>query len=355
MQTIYGNPNSALFDGLNLLKLSGVINDSRNGRVVQAPSPVMTVYTNPRERVMFSPLRDANPFFHLYEALWMLAGKNDVASVARFAKQMSAFSDDGVELWGAYGWRWRSFFGLDQLELIARQLTLDPKTRRAVMTMWTPNGDLVKRVTVRGGEQVHEGAGKDIPCNTHIYFDGTKGALDMTVCNRSNDLVWGAYGANVVHMSVLHEFMAAATGLPLGTYYQLSNNYHMYLDRDDCQRLLKAPADWHQSSWDLLYTPVDHYRTGVQPLPLFHGTESRHWFDWLMDCEAVVNRPYDEAVYEGRAPYFTDVVAPLMVAHKLYKEGKPEQALQAASVCAAEDWRFACMEWLVRRAEGGAK
>ena len=161
--------------------------------------------------------------------------------------------------------------------------------------------------------------------------------------------------ANGFPSTVLHEFMASATGLPLGAYYQLSNNYHMYLDRDDCQRLLKAPADWHQSSWDLLYTPVDHYRTGLQPLPLFHGTESRHWFDWLMDCEAVVNRPYDENVYEGRAPYFRDVVAPLMVAHKLYKEGKHEQALQAASVCAAEDWRFACMEWLVRRAEGGAK
>ena len=74
-----------------------------------------------------------------------------------------------------------------------------------------------------------------------------------------------------------------------------------------------------------------------------------------MDCEAIVNDPYSETVYDGRAPYFRDVVAPLMVAHKLYKEGKHEQALQAASMCAAEDWRFACMEWLVRRAEGGAK
>lgn len=354
MHTIFGNPNTALYEGLHALKTSGVINDSRNGRVVQMPFPVVTVYTHPMQRVMFSEMRDANPFFHLYEALWMLAGKNDVASVARFAKQMRSFSDDGVEMWGAYGWRWRSFFGFDQLETVVRQLVADPKTRRAVMAMWHPHGDLVKRVSVRGGEQVHEGAGKDIPCNTHIYFDGTKGWLDMTVCNRSNDVVWGAYGANVVHMSVLHEFVALATGLPLGAYYQFSNNYHMYLDRDDCQRLLHAPAGWAQSSWDVKYNPDDRYAEGLKPTSLFHGSESRHWYDWLLDCEAVVARPYDESVYEGRAPYFRDVVAPLMVAHKLHKDGQTEKAIQAAGMCLAEDWRTACSEWLSRRLEGGA-
>ena len=354
MLNIIGNPNTALHTGLMALKQCGIVNDSRNGRVVQFPSPVVTTYLRPMERVVFSALRDANPFFHLYEALWMLAGKNDVASVARFAKQMQAFSDDGVDMWGAYGWRWRKFFGIDQLEIAIRQLTLDPKTRRAVIAMWSPVGDLVERVTVRGGDQTVEGAGKDIPCNTHIYMDATKGYLDMTVCNRSNDVVWGAYGANVVHMSVLHEFISLATGIPLGAYYQLSNNYHVYIDRDDCQRLLSAPAGTPQAGWDVRYTPDDRY-TAMQPLSLFTGTEQRHWFDWLMDCEAVVNNPYSESVYDGRAPYFRDVVAPLMVAHKLYKDGHHDKSIQAAGVCAAPDWRAAAVEWLTRRAEGGVK
>lgn len=354
MQIITGNPNTALTDGLWLLKTSGIINNSRNGRVVQAPGPVASVYRNPLERVVFSSLRDANPFFHLYEALWMLAGRNDTASVVRFAKQMQAFSDDGHSLWGAYGWRWRHFFGFDQIETVVRQLLADPKTRRAVMSMWSPRGDLVQRVEVRGGEQCVEGVGKDIPCNTHIYFDATKGALDMTVCNRSNDLVWGCYGANVVHMSVLHEFVALAAGVPLGTYTQMSNNYHLYLDRDDCQRLLRAPAGTPATGWAVLYEHDDRYLQGVQPLSLFHGSESRHWYDWLLDCEAVVAAPYDEAVYAGRAPYFGDVVAPLMVAHKLHKEGQTDKAIQAARLCRAEDWRVAAVEWLERRLEGGA-
>ena len=37
---------------------------------------------------------------------------------------------------------------------------------------------------------------KDVPCNTHAYFAiNAEGSLDLTVCNRSNDLVWGCLGA----------------------------------------------------------------------------------------------------------------------------------------------------------------
>ena len=52
----------------------------------------------PCERVLLYPERNANPFFHLYESLWMLAGRNDVAGPARYAKNMNNYSDNGVTL-----------------------------------------------------------------------------------------------------------------------------------------------------------------------------------------------------------------------------------------------------------------
>jgi len=52
----------------------------------------------------------------------------------------------------------------------------------------------------------------------------------MVVFNRSNDMVWGCYGANAVHFSFLHEFIGRSTGLPLGTYTQVSVNLHAYID-----------------------------------------------------------------------------------------------------------------------------
>jgi len=72
------NINSAWVDGVRLLKQSGVRRSSRNGDVLELPSGCVTRYLRPMERVLFCAVRDANPFFHLFEALWILAGRDDV-------------------------------------------------------------------------------------------------------------------------------------------------------------------------------------------------------------------------------------------------------------------------------------
>ncbi len=75
-------------------------------------------------------------------------------------------------------------------KLVSHRLKTYPNDRRTVVGMWDPWEDLWE-----------ENDGKDYPCNTQIYFWERKGQLNMTVCNRSNDMIWGAYGANAVHMS----------------------------------------------------------------------------------------------------------------------------------------------------------
>jgi len=79
------NVHDALPRALKLLDVEGVQRGSRNGPVLIGPS-VTTIYNRPTDRVIFWPQRDANPFFHLYESLWMLAGRRDVAGPARYAK-----------------------------------------------------------------------------------------------------------------------------------------------------------------------------------------------------------------------------------------------------------------------------
>src|SRR5690349_12870351 len=122
MKTIHAqNVNEALQVGMQLLKTSGEEMFSRNGPTVEYPGPVTTTYYLPWQRVLFDPLRDANPFFHFMEALWILAGRNDVAFLDRFNSQMKRYSDDGKVFHGAYGHRMRKHnvdFGVsgDQLE-----------------------------------------------------------------------------------------------------------------------------------------------------------------------------------------------------------------------------------------------
>ena len=325
------NANGALREGLTWLTAAGGFENSRNGPVLVAPGPVLTHYLHPEERVVFSALRDANPFFHLYESVWMLAGRSDSASVAKYARTMDMFANEEGDLAGAYGKRWHSHFGFDQLDSLIELLRTDPKTRRAVLQMWDPVFDLA---TV--------GTSKDVPCNTAVYFDGTTGVLNMTVTNRSNDIVWGAYGANSVHMSFLQEYIAHAVGLRVGAYYQFSNNFHTYVDRPDVARLLAGGSDGK-----VAYTVDDRYSTDphMKPYALNHGRfDYRRFRD---ECYALAEHPCDSTVEFH--PFFHHVFTPMMRAHREFKYGDYKGALKAIGACQARDWRAAGTEWLQRR------
>lgn len=326
------NVNQALSEGLWWLKVHGVKEDSRNGPVLVSPEPVMTIYERPTERVLFSPLRDANPFFHLFEALWMLAGRNDVEWPAQFAKQILQYSDDGKTMRGAYGYRWRNWFGYDQLHILINELKHDPNTRRAVLTMW----DATEHDSSTGGDLL--ATSLDKPCNTHVYFDARGGKLNMTVLCRSNDIWWGAYGANAVHFSVLQEYIAFAVGVPVGLYRQFSNNYHLYTNVVSEERLTKFAADAKDGDcykgW---------YADVVEPYPLIQTSIEA----WEEDLKRFMLKPYEAHQYHD--PFFNFVARPMFVAWWNRKAGFPSTARVALGEIVATDWQRACSEWIERR------
>jgi hypothetical protein len=317
------NVNGAFIDTLWWLNVAGLKEQSRNGPVLVAPGPVCITYKKPLERVLFNPKRDANPYFHLFESLWMLAGRNDVAFVAQFAKRMADFSDNGATLNGAYGHRWRKYFKWDQIEGIIQLLRKDPNTRRAVLTMWDGAADL-------WDSGVSIATSKDVPCNLMALFDLRNGALNMTVLNRSNDLVWGALGSNVVHFSILQEYIAHAVSNPVGVYRQFSNNLHLYTER--------------HTPHDLIYGDrEDPYAMGtVEPSPLMQ-TEVR---TWETDLRRFMADPLGDCGYAD--PFFYGVAAP-MYASWTDRRSKNNDGSLAAQSIVASDWREACLAWITRR------
>ena len=113
------NINHAFRQGLGLLlSYAGDKGTSRNGTVIRVPEPVTTVYAQPRLRVLQNKVRNANPFFHLMEAMWMLAGRNDLKFVKVFNTRMGTYTDDGVTQPAAYGHRWRQHFMVDQIAFV---------------------------------------------------------------------------------------------------------------------------------------------------------------------------------------------------------------------------------------------
>jgi hypothetical protein len=310
------NVEEALHEGFWWLKTAGYEAPSRNGPVVVAPGPVMTEYARPYERVLFNHDRDANGVFHLLESIWMLAGQSNVEWLLPYNARMKEYAEvDGV-IHGAYGHRWRNFFGIDQIPEIIWELRKNPTSRQCVMQMWSAKDDLA--VTKR-----------DRPCNTHIYFSIENGSLAMTVCCRSNDALWGAYGANAVHFSILQELMASGVGVPVGVYRQFSNNFHAYTDIPTVRSWLECPPP------EVHAYPHDVY-------PLLQPTEGVD--DFLCDCLSLIkDRPLD-----CTTEFFTSVVVPLKSCYDARRAGVPgwRADLQYVASC---DWKDSFIQWADRR------
>jgi hypothetical protein len=332
MLTITGrnaNENWALFH--RLIGVGALVREvsPRGVATKELIAPVATTYFRPAECVLTDPVRDCNPFFHVYEALWMLAGREDVARPKYYSPQIAAYSDDAETFNGAYGYRWRSYFEGDQLIELIRLLKQDPDTRRAVLSMWDGAADLYSGLV----------GSKDVPCNTHAYFKIREGQLHMTVCNRSNDAVWGCYGANAVHFSILQQFLAAAVEAEVGHYTQVSDSLHVYLEG-------KAGEVWQ--------------RCAGAPPPLLqnyeqegHGPLVHTWEAFLEESEALT-APADgtPGAYDYTEPWIRNVALPLCLAHEMYRRGELTEALrflEDTKQSSPHPWINAGVAWLGRR------
>jgi hypothetical protein len=320
------NVHQALVEGCYQLTVNHSERDSRNGPVKAFLGPLTTTYRRPIERLLFHPERDANPFFHLIESAWMIAGRNDVAAIREFNSNIASFSDDGETFHGAYGHRWRQHFDFDQIEKVIDALNDDPTCRRQVVSMWDPDADLGR-------------IGKDLPCNLILTFQvDAYGCVEMVVMNRSNDLVWGAYGANAVHFSVLQELVAAGVGRDLGAYHQVSANTHVYERHFDLVDAMAKKAAMPPAKRS------DPYSTGeVEPLPWFPTGVN------LLELEADFEKFFDRPNRFDYGHGIFDHLETIRAAWRMRKSTSYAIDLLNTNLPPKSDWRKACIEWLERR------
>ena len=328
------NVNEAIPLALHMLVADGKEISPRGLLTLELEEPVTTTFKSPLERVLLIPERDANPFFHLMEALWILAGRQDVDWLAQFNSNIASYSDDGDTFHAAYGYRLRHQQGFDQIQAAINLLSSDKDTRQCVLQIWDAQSDLGT-------------CSKDIPCNDIIMFKIRNDKLNMTVCNRSNDVIWGAYGANVVQFSMLQEYIANKVGVEVGVYNQVSDSFHVYVDNPQF-KILKA----------LPYSDFNPYKYDVFPYPM--NAELEGWDDELaLFCALLDPDPnLDTApilkkvkVREGESlftiPFFINVAIPMYncwIGHKMSKNG-----LMLIDTIHASDWKMAATQWLSKR------
>jgi thymidylate synthase len=109
-----------------------------------------------------------------------------------------------------YGYQWSRN---NQLEFIIDELTQNPNSRRAVITIYDGKD--------------HGLHSLDTPCTLNIVFNITDDKLNMSVLMRSNDL-WFGFCNDQYCFSKLQELIALKLNLEIGWYYHFANNLHLY-------------------------------------------------------------------------------------------------------------------------------
>lgn len=174
---------------------------------------------DPRQRWVVSRWPALNPAFAIAEAVWIVTGREDSGFLNYFNRSLPKYAGDGPTYHGAYGFRLRRHFNIDQLDRAFRALSSNPISRQVVLQIWDPQMDLPD---TDGSAQ-----SKDVPCNVMAFLKVRKNRLEWTQIMRSNDLFRGL-PHNIVQFTIMQEIIAGWLGLEVGAYNHFSDSLHLY-------------------------------------------------------------------------------------------------------------------------------
>lgn len=121
-------------------------------------------------------------------------------------------TDTVKELGKVYGYQWRNFSGVDQIEEIIRQLKEDPYSRRIILNSWNvPNLPVMALP----------------PCHVLAQFYVVDNKLSCQMYQRSVDLFLGA-PFNIASYSLLTHILAQICGLEVGEFIWTGGDVHVY-------------------------------------------------------------------------------------------------------------------------------
>ena len=199
----------------------------RGGRTSELLHVALSI-ARPTERWVVSRNPAINPGFALAEVVWIVAGREDSRFVNAFYPDLANWQGGGKTYHGAYGHRLRRRFGIDQLERAYLALKENPDSRQIVLQLWDARADLP--------DEHGEARSQDVPCNVMSLLKIRDGYLEWMQIMRSND-VWRGLPHNIVQFTSLQEIMAGWLGCKVGTYNQISDSLHVYLDQEDAENV----------------------------------------------------------------------------------------------------------------------
>ncbi|MGC4411233.1 hypothetical protein D4A92_24595 (plasmid) [Rhizobium rosettiformans] len=269
-----------------------MLEEGRNGPVRELVHAGLSI-SDPRQRWVLSRHPAINPAFAIVEAFWILSGRNDASLVNRWNPSLPKFAGQTATYDGAYGYRLRKHFGVDQVEQAIDALNSNPSTRQVALQIWSARDDL----------PFEDGRPRslDVPCNAGSFLRVKHDALHWLQVLRSNDLNRGT-PYNFVQFTLLQEFIAGCLGIGLGGYTHICNSLHVY------------EAD--RETFSIAAGPTPRSRTSIS-LP------RKEAFEALQDVEALLDRLSD--------PELDDRKIRVLIDDRLLPDGHQDLLLIAAA------------------------
>lgn len=141
------------------------------------------------------------------EQAWFIIGSRKPEDFLRkYTKIWDAFTNPNDVVTVAYGYRWRKYFGRDQIKMLIDLLKAEPGSRHGVVVTWDPANDgltLFKK--------------KNIPCPYTFTVNIIGGRLHLHNMVRSNDMILGI-PHDVAGFALLQCILAQEIGVRPGVY-----------------------------------------------------------------------------------------------------------------------------------------
>lgn len=163
-------------------------------------------------------LRKIAPRVFAAEQVWfMLGSRKPVEFIDQYTKIWNDFTNINGVVNSAYGFRWRYYFGRDQIGLLVKLLEKEPSSRQGVVITWDAADDGLNPELKK----------KNVPCPISFTVNIIGDRLHLHSIFRSNDMVVGC-PFDVAGFALLQRILAARLGVGVGVYSHSISNAHIY-------------------------------------------------------------------------------------------------------------------------------
>lgn len=162
------------------------------------------------------------------ELLWFLSGSEDITELRKHTPIWNAWADENNIVPKIYGYQWRNWAGVDQIQNAINLIKKDPHSRRIIVSAWNVE-DLPKMALP--------------PCHLLFQFYVTDDkCLDLQLYQRSADLALGV-PFNIASYALLMIMVAQECGLEPGIFNHTIGDAHIYLNHVEGvkEQLLRQP------------------------------------------------------------------------------------------------------------------